>query len=91
MEMKRSMFEQEAEEKESANLAQDAIFWPGKVVLGYTRKGSRIKNGIQYEIKALGPIVKLAPLAGGDEFSASLPKFFRSARLSYALMQACVQ
>ena len=42
-------------------------------------------------IKELGPIVKLAPLASGDEFSVTLSKFFRCVHLSYALTQACVQ
>ena len=75
---------------EGKNSAQDALFWPGLRVIGYSRGSARVKNGLVYEVVKLGDVVTLRA-QGSEEFELPLAKFFRSVRLAYALTQASVQ
>ncbi len=77
----------------SDNQPQDALFWPGMVVVAKST-GRQIKNALPYEILGFTEkAVVVAPSAGEGREALELKKahFFKSMRLQYALTFASIQ
>ena len=77
----------------SDNQPQDALFWPGMVVVAKST-GRQLKNALPYEILGFTEkTVVVAPSAGEGKEALELKRahFFKSMRLQYALTFASIQ
>ena len=77
------------------NHPQDALFWPGMVVVARTNS-QKLKNALSYEIMAINKQLvtlrlKLDEGASHPEVELKADKFFKAVRLGYALTYASIQ